>query len=623
MDQLSVEQWQIGKIADFVSADSDAKKLIEIPKFQRGVVWGPAKIEKLVDSLFSSYPIGSLLAFNAGAAGPKVKYQLVDGLQRSNALAKFSQEPLTYCSPDHLFEASFLEKTSNALGLSDEDNFAEVRKKFAAWMKKIKSPDSPSYLAHELREFLSEGIQEKKPNLEVIGKDIEQAVYNAKGKIQLILNATVPVLIYEGSEENIPEIFERINSQGMPLSKYDILASSWVNTTTHIANERVREEILEKYRAWEEQGFEVSEDLLQNADHGNLHEYLVGFSKVLSRDFPVLFGPQESEDVAFQIFTVASRLPVARMRELSKWMARNSEGVIIPEALENAVYSSCEKISGILKGYTGLRGNKNIDDERVAHSQNQIISMITSLVVNCFDTSTGELVDQSRAQKALQFLPAHYLLDIMRKAWKGSGDSRLFARTWSTVDLDDDNRPTKPDDYYLREISVEDFSSAFKEWDRELLTKRQVARPNLQKDVLLVLQFLYSGIVSVLHDNNEKYEIEHVYPVKFCADLISESDDSSGWPISAVGNLMLLPKTINRIKGAKLLGPELEKLLGSGDVSQDEALRIGKYLIQPTVEKITADSVKDKEEFLAFCQLRSSAILSQIVVNLKLQDAKA
>ena len=124
MDQLSVEQWQIGKIADFVSAESDAKKLIEIPKFQRGVVWGPAKIEKLVDSLFSSDPIGSLLAFNAGAAGPKVRYQLVDGLQRSNALAKFSQEPLTYCSPDHLFDAEFLEMTSNALGLSDEDNFA-------------------------------------------------------------------------------------------------------------------------------------------------------------------------------------------------------------------------------------------------------------------------------------------------------------------------------------------------------------------------------------------------------------------------------------------------------------------------------------------------------------------
>ena len=85
----------------------------------------------------------------------------------------------------------------------------------------------------------------------------------------------------------------------------------------------------------------------------------------------------------------------------------------------------------------------------------------------------------------------------------------------------------------------------------------------------------------------------------------------------------LLPKTINRWKGAKLLGPELEKLLSSGDVSQDEASRIGKYLIQPTIEEITADSVKDKEEFLAFCQLRSSAILSQIVVNLKLQDAKA
>jgi hypothetical protein len=623
MDQLSVEQWQIGKIADFVSAESDAKKLIEIPKFQRGVVWGHAKIEKLVDSLFNSYPIGSLLAFNAGAAGPKVRYQLVDGLQRSNALAKFSQAPLTYCAPDHLFDTEFLEMTSNALGLDNAESFAEIRKKFGAWMKIIKTTDSPSYLAHELREFLSDGNQDKKPNLDVIGKEIEKAVYDAKGKIQLILNATVPVLIYEGSEENIPEIFERINSQGMPLSKYDILASSWVNTTTHISNERVREEILEKYRSWEEQGFEVSEDLLQNADNGNLHEYLVGFSKVLSKDFPVLFGPQESEDVAFQIFTVASRLPVARMRELSKWMARNSEGVIIPAALEKAVYSSCEKISAILKGYTGLRGNKNIDDERVAHSQNQIISLITSLVVNCYDTSTGDLVDQPKAQKVLQFLPAHYLLDIMRKAWKGSGDSRLFARTWSPGDIDEDNRPTKPDDYYLREISVEDFSSAFREWDRELLTKRQVARPNLQKDVLLVLQFLYSGIVSVLHDNNEKYEIEHVYPVKFCADLIGESDDPSGWPISAVGNLMLLPKTINRIKGAKLLGPELEKLLKSGDVSKDEALTIGKYLIQPKVEDITADSVKNKEEFLEFCQLRSGAVLAQILTNLKLVEPKS
>jgi hypothetical protein len=620
MDQLSVEQWPIGRIADYVSADSDAKKLIEIPKFQRGVVWGAVKIEKLVDSLFSSYPIGSLLAFNAGASGAKVRYQLVDGLQRANALARFSQEPLTYCAPDHIFSVEFLEQTSNALGLDNEDDFSKIRNMFSLWMKQVKSPESQSYMAHELRSYLCQEHEDKKVNLDVIGKEIEKAVYDAKGKIQRILGATVPVLIYEGSEENIPEIFERINSQGMPLSKYDILASSWVNTTTKIDNQRVKEEILDKYLSWQEQGFEVSEDLLQNVENGNLHEYLVGFSKVLSKDFPVLFGPQESEDIAFQIFTVASRLPVSRMRELSKWMNRNSEGVITPSSMEKAVYSACGKISSTLKGYTSLRGNKNIDDERIAHSQNQIISLITSLVVNCYDSKTGELADQPKSHRFLQYLPAHYLLDIMRKAWKGSGDSRLYARTWSPIELDAHNRPTKPDDYYLRKISVEEFASAFKDWDRELLTKRQVARPNLQKDVLLVLQFLYSGIVSVLHDNNEKYEIEHVYPVKFCSDLIEESEDSSGWPISAVGNLMLLPKTINRIKGSKLLGPEIEKLLESGDVSQDEVSRIAKYLIEPSIQEITVESVKDKDAFIDFCQKRSSAILNQIQINLKLSE---
>lgn len=619
MDQLSVEQWQIGKIADYISLESDAKKLIEIPKFQRGVRWGDSKIETLVDSLFSSYPIGSLLAFNAGATGFKVRYQLVDGLQRSNALASFSKKPLTYCAPEHLFDQEFLELLSDALALDPKDNLADIRKHVGDWMKKVETPDSPGYLAHELKDFLIARAESRKAQIEAIGKQIEKAVYNAKGKIQLVLNATVPVLIYEGGEENIPEIFERINSQGMPLSKYDILASSWVNTTTLITNAAIREEILEKYRAWEAQGFEVSEELIQDADNGNLHEYLVGFSKVLSRDFPVLFGPAVSEDVAFQIFTVASRLPVSRMRELSKWMQRDSEGVITPEGLEKAIYSSCEKISSLLKGYTGLRGNKNIDDERVAHSQNQIISLITALTVNAFDTSTGALKDPSKAEKILKFLPAHYLLDIMRKAWKGSGDSRLFARTWAPEGLDDDNRPTEPNDYYLREISSEDFASAFREWDRELLTKRQVARPNLQKDVLLVLQFLYSGIVSVLHDNNEKYEIEHVYPVKFCADLISQSEDTSGWPISAVGNLMLLPKTINRIKGAKLLGPEVSKLLSNSEISDDEATRIGKYLIQPNVADITVDSVKDRDEFIQFCEGRGAAILEQIIANLGLK----
>jgi hypothetical protein len=83
---------------------------------------------------------------------------------------------------------------------------------------------------------------------------------------------------------------------------------------------------------------------------------------------------------------------------------------------------------------------------------------------------------------------------------------------------------------------------------------------------------------------------------------------------------MLLPKTINRIKGSKLLGPEIEKLLESGDVSQDEVSRIAKYLIEPSIQEITVESVKDKDAFIDFCQKRSSAILNQIQINLKLSE---
>ena len=67
MDKLTIATWKIGQIAGYIDISSSESKLIEIPRFQRGIVWGRAKIELLVDSLFQSFPIGSLLAFDAGS----------------------------------------------------------------------------------------------------------------------------------------------------------------------------------------------------------------------------------------------------------------------------------------------------------------------------------------------------------------------------------------------------------------------------------------------------------------------------------------------------------------------------------------------------------------------------
>ncbi len=619
MDKLSTEEWRIGSIASYIDALSTENKLIEIPRFQRGIVWGKPKIERLVDSLFNSFPIGSLLAFDAGSEGKRRKYQLVDGLQRANAIAKFTRAPLLYASPENLFSLEVFEKISAALHLDPADDFAESKELIESWLKKVKDTESDEFLYADFKAHLCSDRVELENKLKTLDKDLERALYKVRTRVQDVLNSRIPVLVYEGQEENIPEIFERINSQGTQLSKYDILASSWVRTSTHIRNSAILEAVKEKYRSWESEGFEVQEDVLGEAGAiGNLYEYLMGLSKVVSNSYPILFGPDaNSEDIAFQIFTVAHGLPVARMKELPQALGRDSSDVIDPSGIEQALFSSCEAVSRKLNAFIGIRGNRVFGEQRPAHSQNQILSIITANMVSAYDLATGKLVSPEIQSKIIQNLPAHYLLDILRRAWKGSGDSKLFDRTWLK---DENGKPIKPDTFYQTEITKKMFELVFNQWNEEQLGKTQTSRSNLQKDVLLVLRFLYSGIITHLQDNSQVFEVEHIYPVSYCARLIADAEDEQGWPISAIGNLMLLPKAINRIKGEKLLGPEIARLSEQGDLQSHEEEHIQNYLLVPAISEIVADRVLNESDYRRFCGDRSAMILEKLCQNMGLRS---
>ena len=619
---LTTDEWRLSDIPAFRDSESSARILIEIPKFQRGVVWKSDRIEKLVDSLFKMYPIGSLLAFESHAEGGKRRFQLIDGLQRSNAIAKFALAPLEYATAEHLFEEEVFEVLSSALELSREDHYSEAKSRLESWMRKIESPDHDDYLAAKLMHHISDGdptlIKSLAGHIEVI----ERALRKARKRVDSILGMKVPVLIFWGPDENIPEIFERINSQGAKLTKYEILASSWIRTNTVISNPVVIKEIVEKYKSWIDQGFEVVDDVVTDEDdyqNGNLYEYLVGLSRFISKEFPLLFGAGSvSEDIAFQIVTVLRGLPVSKMRELPNQMARDdSTDMIDPTGIEAAVIQACGAISSRLSEFIGIRGN-NVEDKNVGyHSQNQVISYITSLIVNAYDQDSGKCISPELQDRFLQNLPGHYLTDILRKVWKGSGDTRLFERTWSR---DEESEEISASPFYLQPILREAFAQTFYAWNEEQLSKSQKSRATWPKEVLVVMKFLYSGVITALQERRETFEIEHIYPVKTCKLLIEQSDDQEGWPISAPGNLMYLPKPINRIKGKNLLGPEVKKLSESGRLEDHEERDLQTYLMVPQIEDIVASRVSDKTSFVTFCEARSAVMVQRIMENMNLKN---
>lgn len=58
---------------------------VKIPELQRGLVWKPAQVELLWDSILRGFPIGSFLL--SDIPDDKERYYLMDGQQRFNAVS--------------------------------------------------------------------------------------------------------------------------------------------------------------------------------------------------------------------------------------------------------------------------------------------------------------------------------------------------------------------------------------------------------------------------------------------------------------------------------------------------------------------------------------------------------
>lgn len=56
---------------------------------------------------------------------------------------------------------------------------------------------------------------------------LKEDVKRIKDNYSSLRDMTIPAIVYSGSEETLPEIFERINSKGVALTEYEIYAASW------------------------------------------------------------------------------------------------------------------------------------------------------------------------------------------------------------------------------------------------------------------------------------------------------------------------------------------------------------------------------------------------------------
>jgi hypothetical protein len=599
---------------------------LEVPAFQRGLVWSDEKKRNLIASMYKGFPIGSLLLYvskEIASDGKRVNAQIIDGLQRSTAILDYAAKPLKFAPvADHLISAitkASILRILQASGSKLESK--QVRDALNAWAIETEEPKlAKGFKTEKLIARLTKiaDIELNEDSKDELSQIIDEDVIDfLNEQFKVINNYKVPVIVYSGSEEDLPEIFESLNS-GTPLTKYDKFGATWSTHQVKTKTEEIRAAIKDRYsvyidKGWEVQDFDVTQDL--GEDDLNLFEYLTGLGKVLSNKFSSLFDQMdktsEPSSSAFVLTTVAHGLKIADMASLPKKL--NVNGGIDLTDFESALMQACTLVNGKLAELLALKMNqRNVNDRFLPHSENQILSLILRVLIEQFDTSTWKpLKEKTQINDLLGNIQVHYVRDILGEAWRGSGDSTLFERVWIK---NESTGALSRSSYYLQRPTEADINQLMISHHESDLNKRQSNRGNLSAKSKLLLRVLYTDIISHKDNVTVQFDIEHLAPVKALSNLITDKHIDEGLPISCLGNLAVLPTLINIIKGKNFVGDYISEK--PADFNVDKISKINSYVIQPLAEEIKHSLVKNESEYLDFVKTRFLEQKKYILKNL-------
>ena len=579
------------------------------------------------------YPFGSILL-----SGPEGNREIVDGLQRSRTIIDFVNNPASFFNNSYLDEkdinkiVKYTELTNSTEVIYDKiseiiknwvtedhnDMISIQRMQFIKLYNKLEL-EFPSILAHkeEVLDLLPEMFNDF------------QTFCIQMSQVQ------VPALVYFGDTDLLPEIFERINSQGSTLTKQEIYAAAWSNDFVTFTNDDYIEILKinrDRYDNMLGSGMDLgdydSRKFVQEKTV-NLFELVFGFGKIISKKYPHLFlydekDPTKVESVGFNLINACLLQKSGSMRSLNRafkdYIGLSTGNVVsFLKKIEEAV----SYVDGKLSNGTKFKGNTRPTSKiSPIFSEMQIVSIISTVFIarhvnykidengiaydidintEAYNTKWSNMKDKF-SKNILKIAT----IDMLNSKWKGSGDKKLDGL------LTDQS-------YYNREIVWEDFEQIldvyFNIINNERNERDKIASPKDQEK--LILNLVYSHIFTASDQmNDSKFDIEHLAPKDLMKRKILSYDDDFGLPISSIGNLCLLPEYDNRTKKSSTLYQD-EDYLNSVDISYVEEKY--SFTTEKSMEWINNGDLSQEEfknEYLNFITNRFEKIKKILKENL-------
>lgn len=366
---------------------------LTVPPYQRGNVWSETKEKKLIDSIKKGYPFGSILMYQ----DDKEIYHLIDGLQRCTTFYRYSNNPAKFFNSEIDVPNESINQIEKYLGFetgSSKSRKTRIREIINSWvsnnhtnLSEISRMD-PNALNKVLTdEFPILKKSEKKRDLIYIV--LFDMIHNFKEKSFAMSGTKIPTIIYKGSEENLFEVFTRINNEGTKLTKHQIFAASWSVDYTYLTSPElapVLNFVKEFYEEIESVGFGISDDYKSNIDKKKvtIYQMIFGFGKYITENYPGLLGKKkkinEVESVGFNLINACLGNKNSNMVNLPIVLRKNfDDDEAINKFLLN-ILRTIKDIDRLFNKYYNFKLNRR-NAVNVYHSEMQIVSIISNLFI--------------------------------------------------------------------------------------------------------------------------------------------------------------------------------------------------------------------------------------------------
>ncbi len=606
MSKCTTEVWTMQEISDALQNLKQREKKIVIPRFQRGQRWDPKAEDSFIDSVRNGYPVGTLLFYKTIEKENnliKEVYTLVDGLQRSTAIYKYMQEPMKYFGENEVTETC-INDIYAILGFpeSQKKNIVPViTKAYVNFIHELKSYKNPQ--AYTLAKSILKQITVPDPDsvmdelIPCLSDHLEKTV----SMHETIAKSTMPAVVYTGDENDLPEIFNRINSKGTPLNTYEIYAASWPQKDkVKIHNARIIDYILAKYDALHDdiytiQGYDREE--LRTTKEVTLFEYVFGLSKWLSAEFPLIsfdkhLKADEVTPIGFELLD-ACFFETKKIGEIYKELQK-----LNVNHLERAVTDCIRIADSIVSPITKFKGNRRKNEIKPIYAKNQILSIIAFIFRERYSLNDLHHIKSSWSENEpliRKRVFSHFVYDIINSQWdQGSSKLHLWINSGK----------------YHEDISASAWESALTNmYEKEVSCqeRKNVAKAS-NADIAFMNCIYLTKFTALDQLSLERFDIEHIATKDLMKELIQKTAETGGLPISSVANLCYLPEYENRAKGKKTFYQDSNYLsrISLKDIEEKYSFTSKEDLEWVELPFDMGDFEDLKNEYLEFLQKRFS-----------------